>query len=342
MFAREAKSDEAILAVTEKAILYPIDCEKGEGIEIAKRYNVRGYPTFKVVNGSGEELECFIGYEGPEKWVASVEAGVKDRRTLVEKAKAYETEPTLALARSLATAASTKYEFKNAVMYYQAARDMEPNPMLAAEYTEGILTSMFYGTRMGQFEFADLDAEATKVMENPMAPADAKMGVASMVVYLAKSTDNVDKAIPYLEGAMKVSEGSTDEGILEQRASLAVDYALLVEKDKNKAVEYKRATMDEGWMEDPGALNNFAYWCYENDVNLEEAEELALRGIELAETDGERANILDTAADICNARGNCEEAIARIKQAIELDPDKEYFQTQLAKFEKELEAKEQG
>jgi len=342
VFARAAKSDEAILAVLETAILYPIDCEKGEGIEIAERYNVRGYPTFKLVSSSGEELECFIGYEGPEKWVASVQAGVKDQRTLAEKAKAYEAEPTLALARSLATAASTKYEFKEAVTYYKAARDMEPNPLLAAEYTEGILTSMFYGARSGQFEFADVDAEATLVMENPMAPADAKMSVASMVVYLAKSTDNADKAVPYLKTAMKVSEGSTDEGVLEQRAALAVDHALLVDQDKDKALELKRATMDEGWQEDTGGLNNFAWWCFENDVNLEEAEDLALKGIELAETDGERANLLDTAAEICNARGNCEEAIARIKRAIELSPDKDYFKTQLARFEEELQTKKQG
>ena len=103
MFARAAESDEAILAVLEKAILYPIDCEKGEGIEVAKRYNVRGYPTFKVVNGKGEELECFIGYEGPEKWVSSVEAGVNDQRTLVEKAKAYETERAKRNADRIAT-----------------------------------------------------------------------------------------------------------------------------------------------------------------------------------------------------------------------------------------------
>jgi tetratricopeptide (TPR) repeat protein len=335
VFARAAESDEAILAVLDKAILYPIDCEKGEGIEIAKRYNVRGYPTFKMVDGAGEELECWIGFEGPEKWVVSVEAGVADPRTLAEKAKAYETEPTLALAKTLATAAATKYDFKGAVEYYRTARNMEPNPMAAAEYTEGILTSMFYGSRSGQFEFADVDAEASQVMAHPMAPVDAKMGVASMLVYLAKSTDNTEKAIPYLETAMKVSEGSTDEGILEQRASLAVDHALLVEQDKDKAVELKRATLDEGWQEAAGALNEFAWWCFENTVNLEEAEQLALKGVKLAETDGERANILDTAAEICNALGNCEEAVARIKQAIELDPQKDYFQTQLARFEED-------
>ena len=92
-------------------------------------------------------------------------------------------------------------------------------------------------------------------------------------------------------------------------------------------------------MDDPAALNNFAWWCFEHNVNLEEAEELALRGVELATDDDARANILDTAAEICAARGDCAEAIARIKRAIELSPDKEYFKTQLARFEKELAEK---
>ncbi|RKZ14127.1 hypothetical protein DRQ50_09515 [bacterium] len=342
MFAREAESNETIKAVLEQATLYPIDCEKGEGLELAKRFNVRGYPTFKMVNSDAEEIECWIGFEGAEKWSEVVAAGVADQRTIVAKAEAYETEPTLALARSLGNAASTKYDFKGAVTYFKTAREMEPDPVAGAVYTEGIMTNMYYGTRMGQFTFDEIDAEARLVLDNPMAPLEARMGVSTMMVSLAGATGNGPKAVPYLETAMKISEGATDEDILGMRAELAVDHALLVEKNADKAVQLKHASMDEGWQEDPSALNEFAWWCFENDVNLEEAEEMAIKGIELAATDGERANILDTAAEICNARGNCEDAIARIKQAIELDPDKEYFRDQLDRFEKELAVKQQG
>jgi tetratricopeptide (TPR) repeat protein len=340
VFARAAESDEGILAVTEEAILHPVDCEKGEGIEIAKRYNVRGYPTFKMVNSEGKEIERWIGYEGPAKWVASARAGLADQRTLAEKAAAYETEPTLALAKSLANAASTEYDFKGAVAYFRKARSLDPNPMAAAEYTEGILTNMFYGTRMGQFEFAEVDAEAMPVMEHPVAPADAKLNIASMMTMLAKSTDNADKAVPYLKKAHSLTIDNTDPAVVEAWSELAVDHALLVTKDKDAAVELKRKSMDEGWREDADQLNNFAWWCFENGVNLEEAEELALRGIELATSDGQRANILDTAAEIGNARGKCEEAIARIRRAIALNPDKEYFQKQLVRFEEILKEKQ--
>ena len=326
----------------EQAILYPIDSEKGEGIELAKRFSVRGYPTFKMVNDKAEEIECWIGFEGPDKWSAVVAAGVADPRTLAAKAEAYEAEPTLALARSLGNAASTKYDFKAAVVYFKTAREMEPDPVGGAVYTESILTNLYYGARMEQFTFDDVDTEAKMIVDDPGAPLDSRMGVASMMVSLAQGTDNAPKAIPYLEKAMKMSEGATDEGVLAMRADFAVDHALHVEKDSAKAIRLKHASMDEGWQKDARALNEFAWWCFENDINLEEAEELALKGVELATTDGERANILDTAAEICYARGNCEEAVARIKRAIELDPDKEYLQNQLVRFEEELQAKQKG
>ncbi len=68
-------------------------------------------------------------------------------------------------------------------------------------------------------------------------------------------------------------------------------------------------------------------------MNLQEAEALALKGVELADSDEQRATILDTAAELCNALGNCDEAIAHIKQAVSLDPENDYYKDQLAKFE---------
>ncbi|MCP4573936.1 MAG: hypothetical protein GY838_16375 [bacterium] len=340
MFARAAESDENILAVVEDAILYPVDCEKGEGIEVAKRYNVRGYPTFKMVDSNGKEIERWIGYEGPEKWAEYARAGLADQRTLAHKAEAYEDEPTLALAKTLANAASTEYDFKGAVAYFKKARELDPGPEAAAAYSEGILTNMFYGTRMEQFEFAEVDAEAKTIIAQPLATAEGKLGVAMMMTALAKSTGQPEKAIPYLEQAHEVAVDSDEPEVLGTWSNLAVDHALLVKKDKAAAIELKRKSMPEGWQDDPDQLNNFAWWCFENDANLAEAEDFALRGVELASSDGQRANILDTAAEICNARGNCEEAVERIKQALALDPEKEYFQQQLAKFEEAIKEKQ--
>jgi tetratricopeptide (TPR) repeat protein len=173
-------------------------------------------------------------------------------------------------------------------------------------------------------------------------PPAAKLELAMLMKYMAGKAGEVERAAPFLEAAFAASEGSTDEEVLKYREYLEVSYVLLVEKDAPKALEMYRQKMPEGWEEDAEQLNRFAWWCFENRINLEEAQELALKGVELAETDSERANILDTAAEICNARGNCDEALEHIKRAIELDPDKEYFKEQLARFEKAAAEQKEG
>lgn len=37
------------------------DAEKGEGIELAKKYAVKGYPTMLILNSQGEELGRLVG-----------------------------------------------------------------------------------------------------------------------------------------------------------------------------------------------------------------------------------------------------------------------------------------
>ena len=63
-----------------------------------------------------------------------------------------------------------------------------------------------------------------------------------------------------------------------------------MDKDKAKALSLKRRSMPEGWMEQAKQLNAFAWWCFENEVDLEEADTLARKGVDLAEV---RRHILD-------------------------------------------------
>jgi thioredoxin-related protein/uncharacterized protein YdcH (DUF465 family) len=43
-------------------INWKIDAEKGEGIELAKKYKVEGFPTVLYVNSDGEEIDRIVGY----------------------------------------------------------------------------------------------------------------------------------------------------------------------------------------------------------------------------------------------------------------------------------------
>ncbi len=340
MFARAVNEDATIKAAMEDFILYQIDCEKGEGIELAKKYEVRGYPTFVAINSKGEVTDSWVGYGGPENWSQTALMAAADPRTIPEKKKAFDAEPTADLAVCLANDASTSYDFAGAVGYYRQAREL--NPAGTAEYTEQILTFMYYGSRGGAFTFDEVEKEAQLALTKTDPSPEQKVELALMVRNMARQTGVSERAIPYIEAALKASEGSTDEGVLKSRTHLEIDYALLVEKDNDKALKLFRSTLSEGWMENADKLNNFAWWCFENDLNLEEAQQLALKGVELADSDGNRANILDTVAEICNKLGNCDEAVAHMERAVELVPENEDFQKQLVRFQKVLEEKQNG
>lgn len=58
-----------------------IDAEKGEGIEVAKKYDVKAYPTFLILDSSGKEVGRIVGgdasAEGFIKTTKEALAGIK-------------------------------------------------------------------------------------------------------------------------------------------------------------------------------------------------------------------------------------------------------------------------
>lgn len=46
-----------------------VDGEKGEGIELARKYEIRGYPGLIFVDSSGELIAQTTGYRNPEQFI---------------------------------------------------------------------------------------------------------------------------------------------------------------------------------------------------------------------------------------------------------------------------------
>jgi thioredoxin-related protein len=55
-------NSEIIDFASKNQINWKVDAEKGEGIELAKKYNVVGYPTIVFVDGDGNEVDRIYGY----------------------------------------------------------------------------------------------------------------------------------------------------------------------------------------------------------------------------------------------------------------------------------------
>jgi tetratricopeptide (TPR) repeat protein len=314
-------------------VLYKLDAEKGEGIELAKEYNVKGYPTFIMLNVDGHMADRWIGYT-KDYFLTTMDGAVKDMTPVPEKMSRFETDPKLNDALVLARYSNSLNEYKDAVKYFSAAQKINDDPDL--NYSFEIFDNTSDGAGKDMFTFEDAVQAADAVLASEKSTADDKYGVARKMTSLAVKKERVDVAAPYLEAGIKTLEGSEDDTDVKRHARLMADYSLYVSNDKDKAVSFKKKTMPEGWLDKPGDLNGFAWWCFENKVNLEEAEQLSRKSVKLAEPGNRKAMYLDTLAEICNALDDCHQAVELMKMAIKEAPDKDFYKEQLERFEKIL------
>jgi len=329
VFAREAKSDAELMKALEGVVLYKIDAEKGDGPALKEKYRVTGYPTYVMANSNVETMDTWIGYE-KSHFMTNLGDALADPTTIAQKQARFASGPTAVDAGKLARYQSVRGDYADAVELYRRGEQLDPS----SDFSYQVFDATFYGFRKSDaFDAEDVRRAADATLARDGRTADEIVDAAFMMKHVATKIEDRAYWLPYLEKAYAASAGNEDERMQKRHRDLEIDHVLLVKKDEDKAVELKYAAMPEGWKEEPKQLNGFAWWCFENGVNLEEAEALGRRGVELAAAGSERAMILDTVAEICNARGNCDDAVELIQRAIADAPDSEYYPKQLKRFE---------
>jgi tetratricopeptide (TPR) repeat protein len=313
----------------EKVVLYKIDAEKGPGPELRKQYSVNGYPTFLLTNTDGETLDRWMGFGGVPGFIETATVAVTEPMTVTARVRRFNDSPNEKDAKKLGDIRGAMGYAGDAVAFYQRAKSL--NPSSETNYDVAIFDAMADAGAM--FAKTDVQAQADRVLAaNDVKPHDVA-NVAFTMRRMTAKDESKDAYIPYLTAAMNATEGTTDESLTKMRGHLAVDHALYIEKDNKKALQAYLATMPKGWEKDAGALNNVAWWCFENNTELDKAEKWARKGVNLAAAGTEKANILDTLAEICAVKGDCGDSVDYIRLAIKEDPSNEYFQKQLVRFE---------
>lgn len=80
--AKEAFPDKAVGDLfNANFVSYQIDAEKGEGIEVAKKYNVTAYPTSLFVSADGDLIQRTVGYGGVKGLLDEASKAVEAART---------------------------------------------------------------------------------------------------------------------------------------------------------------------------------------------------------------------------------------------------------------------
>lgn len=316
----------------EDVVLLAVDCEKGEGPDLAKKYGVPAYPTYVMLNPDGQITASWLGYDGPESFAAKVRGGLDDPRPVAAKAAEFEGAPTAALAEALADHSAAQNDPVAAVGYLRKARELAP--ARAEAYGETILMTMFFGARQKAFSADETAAEAGPIQSAAVAAGD---GDAAMIIGLQMASvpgaRESRAAAAVVRTAAEVLASRPADARPPFATQIEIAGALIADADPAKALELKRGSLPAGWQEDAGQLNGFAWWCFENGVNLDEALTLARKSAELTDDDHERANVLDTVAEILHARGDVAGAVETMRRAVALHPERGYFQRQLERFE---------
>ena len=304
------------------------DCEKGAGVGLAKTYEVRVYPTYALVDAAGEVTDRWAGFGGVADFGARLDAALSDRSPIAQKRRRFQSEPTLPLALSLAQYSEAVFANVEAVDFFRTI--MALDPARALEMRGKIFMAMYYGLREGDYAAEQLVAEGWALLDEPELDLEQMM----QVVRVVKRAAPVEAYLPMLERALAATGAAADDpdpaaDLASYRSLLAVDEALLLKRDRPLALRLQRANLEPNWQQDPDEIHRFVWWCYENDLNLAEAGQLALQAADLASGDADRAGILATAAAIAFKCGDLQAAVALQEKAVALAPGRERYRRQL-------------
>jgi tetratricopeptide (TPR) repeat protein len=293
------------------------------------------YPTFLVLNSGGEALYTWIGWPGSERWVEYLDSVTGEPLTVDERRARFGAGPTFRDAYMLGTIDYARRDAREGHDYFRRAMELDEAAARRADVPILLFKTAYRGLGVEDFTIEECGAVAEEILRDKQVKTEDALEISERLIRIANEVGE-EVVIPYLRTAYPIVEKDNSEELRVSRQRFYGDYAVIVEKDPEKAVGYNRETMPDGWRDDPGQLNGFAWWCFEHKVNLEEAEDLSRRSVELAADGRIKANCLDTLAEIVNLRGDAAGALGLIEQGLQIDPDNGYLKGQRTRFQEAL------
>ena len=337
LFDEAVRGEDTIRKALEgKVVLCTVNAEEEGGSDLGSRYDVRNYPTFLVTDRFGETIDRWYGFGCRECFIKRLASAVAEPITVNDRIERFRESPDEIDAKKLGEVRHNQGMFAEAAAWYRRAYDL--NRETETNYEALVFHSMAYGNYYNLWDAAEVRDQADRVCSaNSCSDLDL-MKVASSMYKVANRAGDLSLALPYLKAGVEKTSGSENEQVRDRRAKLLPAYALHILHDRELAVRYKKEIQRDGWLADANRLNDFAWWCYESGVNLEEAGELARKAVRLAAPGKEKANVLDTLAEICSVTGECGEAVEYMRMAVAEDPGNEYLREKLGHFEEMVTA----
>ncbi|PSL23761.1 thioredoxin family protein [Chitinophaga ginsengisoli] len=127
MAKQEFPKKEAGEFFNPKFVSVKFDIEKGEGIDIGKKYDVKIFPTFLILDAKGEEINRVVGKAGIEDFIEKVKGAMKPDNSMASMKAAYEKEKNMMTALPYAKALADNGRDASAVLseVFDRAQDFE-------------------------------------------------------------------------------------------------------------------------------------------------------------------------------------------------------------------------
>jgi thioredoxin-related protein len=112
-----------------KQVNWKIDAEKGEGIDLAKKYAVSGYPTIVFVDGNGDEIDRIVGYMPAKDFLKRIKEFSEGTNTYGSISKVLKNNPDDVKANYFLgeRVVNNEGDFKKAEPYFKKVIDKDPD-----------------------------------------------------------------------------------------------------------------------------------------------------------------------------------------------------------------------
>lgn len=293
-------------------ICYKQDMEKGEGVDVAKMYTVRNYPTYLWVDPNGKQVHRSVGSVSPASFLRIGNDAISTDRNqsyLEEQYKSGNRKPELLLAYA--------YALRDAYnTTYQAVADnyfRKQNPDSLSNETNW-KTILEFTPNMDSYVYSQLTKNSAPF--NKRYGADSVQKTIDMLTleslrYAAQQKDSV-----LLQKAVKQLRLSKDKDVQKEAARSELDYY----KRTGNMVKYTSlapAYVTRDFLNDAKILNEIC-WTYfmrvDDKVKLGNAVQWIAQSVKL---DDSYYNT-DTYANLLHKLGKNDEAIEMTRHSIDL------------------------
>ncbi|AQX50815.1 thioredoxin family protein [Elizabethkingia anophelis] len=291
-----------------------MDMEKGEGVELAKKYNVKAYPTYLFINGDGEVVHRVLGYVEEKPFIQFAKDAEDPKRNIgALKARFEKGDADPEFLRNLAMLTiyeDADFSGKVTKKYFEVKSDKA-----FSQEDAQLLLSGLMNTEDPRYEiFKNKKEEIVKILPAAQYEAFDKNIKMNTIVKKAYNPDTKTLNTEYFltETEKAFGKEQAEKMLVRVKASYALknkDYAAYEKLTLEQYKDFSKANANE--------LNSAAWNFFENVKDKKSLQTAILWAQESVKKDESYANT-DTLANLYNKVGDKKNAKLWAEKSVEL------------------------